>query len=134
MAWKDLISADRTGTNRLTCGLVNCPPKRGSPSLDGNHSLHTHPQAVVYIFQHGDGIVNIDMLENEVSKGSVVYVPGGAEHGIRNVSSTEDLVWYFCFAVDSHRDVQYRYKNDNAYPAAPVQPYTRYNQQPTQAT
>ena len=66
------------------------------------------------------------MLEHDVSQGSVVYVPGGAEHGIRNVDPTEELIWYFCFAVDGHGDVRYRYKNDG-YSAPPTQPYVRYD-------
>ena len=70
--------------------------------------LHRHRQAEIYHVTQGKGVVTIDGKGYEVGKGSVVWIPGDAEHGIENVGE-EDLVWLYAFAVDGFADVVYRF-------------------------
>ncbi|KXL43750.1 hypothetical protein M433DRAFT_158998 [Acidomyces richmondensis BFW] len=113
VSWKTLISSEKTPTNSITAGIATCPPRRENQpySAGGNLGLHRHRQAEVYIFLSGEGIVNVDMIEYPVEAGSVVFIPGGSEHSVRNMSLTEDLVWYYCFATDSFKDVRYIFSN-----------------------
>ncbi|KAF2774464.1 hypothetical protein EJ03DRAFT_347064 [Teratosphaeria nubilosa] len=112
--WKTLISSDKTPSKDLTAGIATLPPRRENQpaSAGGNIAPHRHRQAEVYIVVSGEAIVNVDMLEYPVSAGSVVFVPGGAEHAVRNTSLTEEFVWYFCFAADKFGDVRFLYRND----------------------
>ena len=43
-----------------------------------------------------------------VSKWSVLWIPGDAEHGTENIGD-EDLVWLYVFAVDGFGDILYRF-------------------------
>lgn len=70
--------------------------------------LHRHRQAEIYHVTQGRGVVTIDSKEYEVGKGSVVWIPGDAEHGIENVG-VEDLVWLYAFAADGFAEVVYRF-------------------------
>ena len=65
----------------------------------------------MYHVTAGRGIVSIDGQEYEVGKGSVVFIPGDAEHGIRNVGC-EDLVWLYAFAADGFGEVVYRFSGE----------------------
>ncbi len=117
-----IISSDRTPTNSLAAGLARCSPKRfdQTASSGGHLALHRHWQAVIWIFQSGEGIVNVDMVEHRVKAGSVIYVPGNAEHGVRNDSLSEDLVWHYCLATEKTGDVRIRFKNDQGQVVNPV--------------
>jgi len=58
----------------------------------------------VYHIISGHGFVRIDGTEHEVEAGSVVFIPGDAEHGVRNDGDEgEELTWFYCFAVDGLR-------------------------------
>lgn len=39
----------------------------------------------------------------------MVFIPGDAEHGIRNLDPGEELRWFYCFAVDGFEEVKYRF-------------------------
>ena len=53
-------------------------------------------------------MMSVDGDNREVGKGDVIFVPGNAEHGIRNVGKRE-LNWFYCFAADRFDDVVYRW-------------------------
>jgi len=58
--------------------------------------------------------MEIDGKKFEVEKGGVVYIPGDAEHGIRNIGGvSEDLVWLYVFPGDSFGEVVYRFRGDD---------------------
>jgi mannose-6-phosphate isomerase-like protein (cupin superfamily) len=59
----------------------------------------------------GRGVVLIDGKEYDVEKGSVVFIPGDAEHGVRCVGE-EDLVWLYVFATAAFGDVFYRFSEE----------------------
>jgi mannose-6-phosphate isomerase-like protein (cupin superfamily) len=55
-------------------------------------------------FEKGQGKVVIDGNEYEVSDGSAVVVPAGAEHNVINVSDTEPLKLYTIYSPAHHKD------------------------------
>ena len=107
VSWKTLISAPQTSTDTFTVGIATCAPGSSS-ACRGHLKLHRHKQAEIYHVTQGKGVVTIDGKEHAVSKGSVVWIPGDAEHGIENVGE-EELVWLYAFAVDGFGDVVYRF-------------------------
>lgn len=102
VSWKTLISAPKTATTGLTAGIATCPPR------EGHLCPHRHTHAEIYHITSGRGILHIDGKEQEVAAGSVVYIPGDAEHGIRN-ESDEELRWLYVFGADSFGDILYRF-------------------------
>ena len=55
-------------------------------------------------FEKGNGKCIIDGNEYEVTDGSVIIVPAGAEHNVINTSETEDLKLYTLYAPAHHKD------------------------------
>ncbi|KIW62035.1 hypothetical protein PV05_02088 [Exophiala xenobiotica] len=102
LTWQTLFSSSTTPTNSLTAGLATCPPRTG------HLCAHRHEQAEIYYVTEGRGVVTIDGVESEVRQGSAVFIPGNAEHGIRNVGDGE-LKWFYVFAADKFEDVVYRF-------------------------
>lgn len=103
VSWKTLISAPHTATDSLTVGIAACPPR------EGHLCPHRHIEAEVYHIISGRGMMRIDDYEQEVSAGSVIYIPGNAEHGIRNEDPQEELKWLYVFGTDSFQDIKYRF-------------------------
>lgn len=103
VSWKTLLSSPRTPTNTLTSGLARCPPR------GGQLKCHRHAHAELYHLVRGRGVVTIDGEESEVAAGDVVFIPGDAEHGIRNEEEEEELVWLYVFAADAFEEVVYRF-------------------------
>ncbi len=99
-----LISRDRTPTSSLYTGLTELP-------RSGWLGRHRHTQAEVYHVLEGTGVVVLDGDEHAVTGGSVVFIPGDAEHGIRNTGD-EPLRFVYAFATDSIEDVVYRFSAD----------------------
>ena len=50
------------------------------------HRLHEHVSEQVYVIVQGRGIMRVGDEERWVEEGDLVYVPGGALHGIENAS------------------------------------------------
>jgi quercetin dioxygenase-like cupin family protein len=68
--------------------------------------LHRHePPEIYYVFA-GAGIVSLEGREIAVKAGSAVFIPGMAEHGIRQ-TGTETLRLFYAFPVDSFDGVEY---------------------------
>jgi quercetin dioxygenase-like cupin family protein len=107
VCWKTLISAPKTATDTFTVGIATCAPGK-SAGCRGHLKQHRHKQAEIYHVTQGKGVVTIDGKEHSVSKGSVVWIPGDAEHGTENVGD-EDLVWLYAFAADGFEEVVYRF-------------------------
>ena len=68
--------------------------------------LHRHePHEIYYVFA-GAGIVSLEGREIAVKAGSAVFIPGMAEHGIRQ-TGTETLRLFYAFPVNSFDGVEY---------------------------
>ncbi|CAI6332712.1 unnamed protein product [Periconia digitata] len=109
VSWRTLISTPKTPTNTFTVGIATCAPG-AEAGCQGHLKPHRHKQAEIYHVTLGEGIVTIDGEEYEVRKGSVVWIPGDAEHGVRN-SGDEQLVWLYAFATDGFEDIVYRFND-----------------------
>ena len=55
-------------------------------------------------FEKGKGRCFIDGHSYDVSDGSAIVVPAGAEHNVLNVSDTEDLKLYTIYSPAHHED------------------------------
>ena len=101
LGFRTLISGGTTPTRTLTAGIADLNP-------GGWLGLHRHTPAEIYYVVEGHGIVTLDGADNPVSAGTAVYIPGDAEHGIRNAGHTP-LRFFYAFALDSFDDVTYRF-------------------------
>ena len=65
--------------------------------------METHPDNDQFFrFEKGTGKCVIDGNEYEVSDGSAIVVPAGAEHNVINVSDFEDLKLYTIYSPAHH--------------------------------
>ena len=69
---------------------------------------HRHSEPETYYTLSGRGIVTIDGVPHPVTPGTAIYIPGDAEHGIRN-DYDEDLQILYVFAVSDFNQVVYRF-------------------------
>ncbi len=99
LSFRTLFSQGLTPTAGLTCGVTELGPGDWL-------GLHRHaPPEVYYVFA-GAGILSLDGREITVGAGSAVFIPGMAEHGIRQTGS-EILRLFYAFPVDSFDGVEY---------------------------
>ena len=70
-------------------------------------------------FERGQGKVIIDGNEYEVSDGSAIVVPAGAEHNVINVSDTEELKLYTIYSPPHHKDGVVRASKEEAETDSP---------------
>jgi mannose-6-phosphate isomerase-like protein (cupin superfamily) len=99
LRWRTLFSRGLTQTAGMTCGVTELGPGDWL-------GLHRHaPPEVYYVFA-GAGILSLEGRELPVSAGSAVFIPGMAEHGIRQTGN-EVLRLFYAFPVDSFDSVEY---------------------------
>lgn len=104
--WRTLLSADRTPTRSLTCGVSEIEPGRG-----GRFGAHRHAQTEVYYFLSGQGVMTIDGVDYPVRAGSTAFVPSHAKHGTRNTGA-EPLRFFYVFTADSFAEVVYAFDGE----------------------
>ena len=76
-----LLSPGQFGSTRMAITLVEGDPGSEQP-------MHSHPEAEqVYVIVAGAGLMRVDDDELEVGPGTLVFIPPGANHAIRNVGS-----------------------------------------------
>jgi quercetin dioxygenase-like cupin family protein len=96
---RTFIAADRTPTRSLSMGDFEVPP---GAQLDLHHH---HPQEVYYVTD-GEAEVYLDGRWQPLRKGDVVYFPGDAVHGARNLGTvTCRIVWIF--PTDTYEEIEY---------------------------
>lgn len=82
--------------------------------------METHTENDQFFrFEKGVGKVIIDGNESEVTDGSAVIVPSGAEHNVINVSDTEDLKLYTIYSPAHHQDGVVRVTKEEAETDSP---------------
>ena len=85
-----------TGAN-LQLVLMTLNPKE-------DIGLEVHPENDQFFrIEQGQGVCLIDGHEYELSDGSAIVVPAGAEHNIVNTSESEDLKLYTIYAPPHHK-------------------------------
>jgi mannose-6-phosphate isomerase-like protein (cupin superfamily) len=99
LRWRTLFSRGATPTERVTCGVAEFQPGEWL-------GLHRHAPAEIYYIFAGAGVVSLDGREIPVKAGTAVFIPGMAEHGVRQTGS-EILRLFYAFPVDSFDSVEY---------------------------
>ena len=99
LRWRTLFSKGVTPTAGMTCGVAELQPGDWL-------GRHRHAPAEIYYVFAGAGLVSLDGREIPVKAGSAVFIPGMAEHGIRQTGS-ETLRLFYAFPVDSFDGVEY---------------------------
>ena len=101
VTWFTFFSADITPTADMSAGLAEFGP-------NGGLAPHRHAQAEVYFVQEGTGVVTIDGVETQLKAGMSVFIPGDAEHSVRNPAQ-QTLKLFYVFPCDRFSDVVYRF-------------------------
>lgn len=67
--------------------------------------MEVHPDNDQFFrFEKGQGKCVIDGNEYDVTDGSAIVVPAGAQHNVINVSETDDLKLYTIYSPAHHKD------------------------------
>ena len=98
--WQTLLSAGQTNSNSLVAGVATL--REGD-----DFAAHHHPQAEVYFGLEGRATVMIDGVPHEMSPGVLLFIPGGAVHGIPLV--TGPVRFFYTFAAESFADIAYEF-------------------------
>lgn len=106
VAWRTLLSGDRTPSSGLTLGIAEIAP--GAP--DVGH-LHRHDQVEAYLVLDGEGALDLSGVTHHVAAGSVVFVPSRAWHTVRNTGPGV-LRLAYVFAADSFDEVVYEFADE----------------------
>jgi quercetin dioxygenase-like cupin family protein len=101
VGWRTLFSGDLTPTDKLTAGVAELEP-------GGWLGLHRHTPPEIYYILEGSGVVTLEGREQEVRGGAAVFIPGDAEHGIRNTGDGP-LRFVYVFPADSFAEIEYRF-------------------------
>jgi mannose-6-phosphate isomerase-like protein (cupin superfamily) len=97
--WRTLFSQGLTPSAGVTCGVAELGPGDWL-------GLHRHAPPEIYYVLSGAGVVTLDGREIAVKAGSALFIPGVAEHGIRQTGE-EVLRLFYAFPVDSFDNVEY---------------------------
>ncbi|KAG9248968.1 hypothetical protein BJ878DRAFT_238200 [Calycina marina] len=76
--WHTLLSSPSTPKFSLCAGIAVLPAKTGILCP------HRHKQAEIYYIISGSGVTTIEGVEYVLQARSTLFMPGDAEHGIRN--------------------------------------------------
>lgn len=100
--WHTLLSAPQTASQDMSAGVAVCPANTGFLAH------HRHVQSEIYYIISGKGEVTVDGTVHAVTGGSTVFIPGDAEHGIKNTGEQE-LKWFYVFPTASFEDIKYKF-------------------------
>jgi len=100
-SWFTLFSGDRTPTATMSAGLMEIP-------AGGMLKPHRHLQPEIYFVHEGTGVLDVGGSETGLTAGMAAFIPGDAEHSVRN-ESTAVLRIFYVFPTDRFSDVEYRF-------------------------
>ena len=73
-----LLTKGQFGSQNLTVTWVDCEP-------GGEQQMHAHKrEEQVYVIVRGSGVMKVGVEEQAVQPGSLVFIPPGTPHAIRN--------------------------------------------------
>ncbi len=104
--WRTLFSRPGTPTDGITCGVADLEPGDWL-------GLHRHAPPEIYYVIAGTGVVTLNGEETPVRAGSAVFIPGMAEHGIRQ-TGTALLRFVYGIPVDSFDGVTYLFSAEKS--------------------
>jgi mannose-6-phosphate isomerase-like protein (cupin superfamily) len=102
VAWHTLFSSDITPTDSMSAGIAEIVPGGGALQM------HRHAEPEIYFIIEGTGIMMLEGGETVVTAGSAIFIPGNAEHGLRNDGSV-DLKLFYVFPTGCFADVVYKF-------------------------
>lgn len=108
--WRTLFSQGSTPTEAITCGVAELAP-------GDRLERHRHAPPEVYYVVAGEGVVFLEGKEIAVRPGAAVFIPGMAEHGVRQTGAAT-LRFFYVFAVDSFDGVEYLFSAPDSRGAA----------------
>ena len=108
-AWFTLFSSDMTPTQAMSAGIMELPP--GGGILEP----HRHRQPEIYFVFEGTGSLTIDGVATTVTAGMAAFIPGDAEHSVRN-DAADLLRIFYVFPTDRFADIVYRFSNEAGRP------------------
>ena len=101
-SWFTLFSGDVTPTNSMSAGIMEIPPNGGVLAP------HRHAQAEIYFVHEGTGVLSVDGEATAIATGMAAFIPGDAEHSLRNDSAVVLRIFYV-FPTNRFSDVKYRF-------------------------
>jgi len=101
-SWFTFFSSDMTPTNAMCAGVMELQPNGGTLQP------HRHREAEIYFIAEGTGILTIDGKETTLTTGHTAFIPGDAEHALRNEQDAVLKVFYV-FPTSSFADIVYRF-------------------------
>lgn len=118
-AWSDPIRGDVAFRTIFGGAVTTADFTVGVADLEAGGWLgqHRHDPAEIYHVISGRGILSIDGQDREVGAGTVAYIPGNSEHGIRNTGSGR-LRFFYAFAVGSFEEIEYHFTADREHSVA----------------
>ena len=102
-SWVTLFSSDITPTTAMSAGIMELPPNGGILEP------HRHPQAEIYFVSEGEGLLTVDGAETRIASGTAAFIPGNAEHSVRN-DATVTLKIFYVFPTDCFAEVIYSFR------------------------
>jgi mannose-6-phosphate isomerase-like protein (cupin superfamily) len=76
-----LVSERTCGSQKLSVTLVEMEP-------DGLQHIHTHEPEQTYTILEGSGLMTVGGEQQTVGPGDCIFIPSGAEHGLKNTGGT----------------------------------------------
>ncbi len=101
-SWFTLFSSDVTPTTAMSAGVMEIPPNGGVLKS------HRHGQAEIYFVHEGTGSLTVSGVATTITAGTAAFIPGDAEHSVRN-DSTATLKIFYVFPADCFSDVVYHF-------------------------
>jgi oxalate decarboxylase/phosphoglucose isomerase-like protein (cupin superfamily) len=78
------------------------------PPNGGVLKPHRRRQAEIYFVHEGTGSLTVNGVATTISMATAAFIPGDAEHSVRN-DSTATLKIFYVFPADCFSDVVYRF-------------------------
>ncbi|MGD0491304.1 MAG: cupin domain-containing protein [Steroidobacteraceae bacterium] len=102
LAWRTLISGDRTPSDQITLGVADFPPR-------GTLNVHRHDPAEFYFGLSGEGTVFADGVSYRIAQGIAIFIPGNTDHGV--IAGDRGLSIVYGFARRTFDDVIYDFQD-----------------------
>lgn len=101
LSFTSTIGDGTTPSDTLTAGVTRVP-------VGGWLGLHSHEATEIYHVLAGNGTVHLAGKDELIQPGSIVFIPSGCVHGIRNTGDRE-LEFFYVYAAESATDGKTRY-------------------------